>query len=110
MITETSVDHVMATGTLEFLSKFEPYGPGNATPVFRDRDTTIVQAKTVGRLNSHLNLIVRGEYSNYKGIGFNLGDRISIVQENPERTICFVPTKNRYRGTVSWQLRIVDLK
>jgi single-stranded-DNA-specific exonuclease len=106
---ETSVDQVMDNKTLECLHCFEPYGPGNDAPVFRDRSSKVIQARTVGRLNSHLNIVVRGEYSNYKGIGFNLGDKISEVQENPERTIYFVPTKNRYRGTVSWQLRVVDL-
>ncbi|BHH83107.1 hypothetical protein LA52FAK_13960 [Desulforhopalus sp. 52FAK] len=107
--TEASVDEVMDSTTLSFLTHFEPYGPGNESPIFLDRNTKVVQAKTVGKLNSHLNLIIRGEYSNYKGIGFNLGDRVSIVQENPESTIYFAPTKNRYRGTVSWQLRVVDL-
>lgn len=107
---ETSVDHVMDRETLEFLSMFEPFGPGNSAPVFKDKGSRIVQAKTVGRLNAHLNVVVRGEYSNYKGIGFNLGNKISAVQESPERTIYFMPTKNRYRGTVSWQLRIVDMQ
>jgi single-stranded-DNA-specific exonuclease len=106
---ETSVDQVMDIKTLECLNCFEPYGPGNDAPIFRDRYSKVIQARTVGKLNSHLNIVVRGEYSNYKGIGFNLGDKISAVQENPERTIYFVPTKNRYRGTVSWQLRVVDL-
>lgn len=107
---ETSVDHVMDRETLEFLGNFEPYGPGNIAPVFKDKGSRIIQAKTVGRSNAHLNVVVRGEYSNYKGIGFNLGDKLSYVQESPERTIYFVPTKNRYRGTVSWQLRIVDMQ
>ena len=107
---ETCVDHVMDRETLEFLSKFEPFGPGNVAPVFKDKGSRIIQAKTVGRLNAHLNVVVRGEYSNYKGIGFNLGDKLSYVQESPERTIYFMPTKNRYRGTVSWQLRIVDMQ
>ena len=107
---ETSVDDVMDRNTLEFLNKFEPFGPGNTAPVFKDTHSRIIQAKTVGRSNAHLNVVVRGEYSNYKGIGFNLGNKISYVQESPERTIYFMPTKNRYRGTVSWQLRIVDVQ
>ena len=107
---ETSVDDVMDRTTLEFLNRFEPFGPGNTAPIFKDKHSRIIQAKTVGRSNAHLNVVVRGEYSNYKGIGFNLGNKISYVQESPERTIYFMPTKNRYRGTVSWQLRIVDMQ
>ncbi|MFT5698695.1 MAG: single-stranded-DNA-specific exonuclease [Desulforhopalus sp.] len=107
---EASVDQVMDSDTLEFLAHFEPFGPGNVAPVFKDKDSTVIQAKTVGKSNAHLNIVVRGEYSNYKGIGFNLGDKISEIQESPERTIFFVPTKNRYRGTVSWQIRLVDLQ
>ena len=107
---EASVDQVMDRSTLEFLNMFEPFGPGNIAPVFKDRGSRIIQAKTVGKSNAHLNIVVRGEYSNYKGIGFNLGSKISDVQESPERTVYFSPTKNRYRGTVSWQLRVVDLQ
>ena len=107
---ETSVDDVMDRNTLDFLNRFEPFGPGNAAPVFKDTHSRIIQAKTVGKSNAHLNVVVRGQYSNYKGIGFNLGNKISYVQESPERTIYFVPTKNRYRGTVSWQLRIIDMQ
>lgn len=107
---ETSVDDVMNRDTLEFLNKFEPFGPGNIAPVFKDKHSRVIQAKTVGKSNAHLNVVVRGEYSNYKGIGFNLGNKISYVQESPERTIYFMPTKNRYRGTVSWQLRIIDVQ
>ncbi|MFT5731012.1 MAG: single-stranded-DNA-specific exonuclease [Desulforhopalus sp.] len=107
---ETSVDDVMNRDTLEYLNKFEPFGPGNIAPVFKDKHSRVIQAKTVGKSNAHLNVVVRGEYSNYKGIGFNLGNKISYVQESPERTIYFVPTKNRYRGTVSWQLRIIDMQ
>ena len=107
---EASVDQVMDNDTLKFLNNFEPFGPGNMAPIFKDRDSRVIQAKTVGRSNAHLNIVVRGEYTNYKGIGFNLGSKISDVQESPERTIFFMPTKNRYRGTVSWQLRVVDLQ
>lgn len=107
--TVATVDEVMDESTLKLLAHFEPFGPGNEAPIFLDRSTSIVRANTVGRLDSHLNLVVRGKYSNYKGIGFNLGDRVSLVQDAPERTIYFAPTKNRYRGTVSWQLRVVEL-
>ena len=107
---EATVDQVMDQDTLQLLSMFEPFGPGNVAPVFKDSASRVIQAKTVGKSNAHLNIVVRGEYSNYKGIGFNLGNKISDVQESPERTIYFVPTKNRYRGTVSWQLRVVDLQ
>lgn len=106
---EANVDDVMSRQTLDYLYLFEPYGPGNDAPVFEDRLAKVIKANTVGKFNSHLNIVVRGEYSNYKGIGFNLGERISDVQESPERRIYFSPTKNRYRGTVSWQLRIIDL-
>lgn len=107
--TETSVDEVMDSNTLDILTKFEPFGPGNDMPIFIDKHSRIIQARTVGKLDSHLNLVVRGEYSNYRGIAFNLGDKVSLVQEQPDRMIYFSPTKNRYRGTVSWQLRVVEL-
>ncbi len=104
-----SVDMVMDRKTLDCLSLFEPYGPGNQKPVFADFSANIIKAHAVGRLKNHLQLIIRGQFSNYKGIGFHLGDRLSEVQEVCQRTLHFTPTKNRYRGTTSWQLRVVDL-
>lgn len=106
---ECNVDEVMDKGMLHYLNLMEPYGPGNKQPVFKDQRAKIVNSKIVGKDASHLSVTLRGVYSNYKGIGFNLGSRLSDLQGAPDCAMLYTPTKNRFRGTVSWQVRILDI-
>lgn len=103
---EASVDLVMDDKMLYALELMEPYGPSNPQPVFRDKNIKLIQCRTVGQSDAHLSVTVRGTFNNYRGIAFNLGNRISEVQENPHKSATFTPTKNRFRGQVSWQVRI----
>ena len=106
---ECSVEDLMTDENMSFFKLFEPFGPGNLQPIFQDNSARIVDSKTVGKCSEHLNLTIRGKYSNLKGIGFSLGSRIIDVQREPERRILYVPTVNRFRGNVSWQVRVIDL-
>lgn len=103
------VDEMMSEKCLSFFELLEPFGPGNELPVFFDKNADIVDSKRVGREAEHLQVAVRGKYSNYKGIGFGLGERRSEIQETPRRELHYTPTKNRYRGRTSWQIKITDL-
>lgn len=103
------VADLMSEKYLAFLQLLEPFGPGNELPVFKDNNAKIVNSKRVGRTSEHLQIFLRGKYSNYKGIGFGLGKHRDEIQQNPERTIRYTPTKNRFRGTTSWQVRIIDI-
>jgi len=100
---------LMSENYLDILSKFEPYGPGNEQPVFLDSSACVVDSRKVGRGAEHLNVTFRGKFSNYKGIGFGLGNRLNEIQNNPTRTTLYTPTRNRFRGNVSWQVRVIDI-
>lgn len=106
---EVSADVLLSSAYIEIMKLLEPYGPGNLPPVFCDPAATVCDSKRVGRSSEHLQLTVRGKYSNIKGIGFHLGGKIDQVQSNPVRKLIYAPTLNRYRGTTSWQLRIIDI-
>lgn len=106
---ECSVEQLMTTDYIAFFKLLEPFGPGNLQPIFYDNSVRIVDSKTVGKDAEHLHLTIRGRYANLKGIGFSLGGRIDEVQKVPERSILFVPTINRFRGNISWQVRVIDL-
>ena len=99
----------MSDKYLQFLSLLEPFGPGNDAPVFQDRNTKIINSKLVGRASEHLQVAIRGKYSNYKGIGFGLGQQRDSIQQKPERNMVYSLTRNRFRGTSSWQVRIIDI-
>lgn len=104
-----AVDELLTDRYLNIFKYLDPFGPGNEAPIFFDKQSKIVDARTVGREMEHLQVSIRGRYVNHKGIGFGLGKKISEVQSNPTRSLLYSPTVNRYRGTVSWQVRVIDL-
>ncbi len=109
VIVEGSIDEIMSEETLKYLMKFEPFGPGNEKPVFLDRQADVVSCKAIGGNRQHIQVTIRGSYTNYRGVGFGLGDKYEDIRRDPHRQITFSPMINRYRGVVDWQLRIVDI-
>jgi len=106
---ECSVESMLSEKYLAFFKNLEPFGPGNEAPVFRERQSCIIDAKTVGREMEHLQVNIRGKIGNFKGIGFGLGSRVDEIQKTPIRPMLYCPTINRYRGAISWQIRIIEI-
>jgi single-stranded-DNA-specific exonuclease len=104
-----STELIMDDVHLNCLQLLEPFGPGNPQPVFQDPTATIIDSRTVGSNADHLQVTIRGKYSNFKGIGFSLGKHLSDVQKQPKRNMIYTPTMNRFRGTVNWQVRVISL-
>ena len=104
-----SSELIMNEAHLHCLQLFEPFGPGNPQPVFQDNEATILDSRTVGRGSEHLQVTIRGRYTNLKGIGFGLGNLLQDIQRQPKRTMLYTPTMNRYRGNISWQVRVIAI-
>lgn len=109
LIVNCSVDEIMESKALNFYKKLEPFGPKNEKPLFKDMSASVINCKAIGANRQHLQLTVRGKYSNYRGVGFGLGDRFLDVKRNPKRKILFTPMINRFRGQAEWQLRVVEI-
>lgn len=106
---DCSIDDIMSKEALRYFSLLEPFGPGNPQPVFYDKDAVVVAAKTVGRQAEHINITFRGRYSSYKGIGFGLGHQLDELQEHSRRRLIYSLSRNRFRGTVSWQVQVQSI-
>ncbi len=106
---ECRVDDVMNEEALKYLLKLEPFGPENEKPIFVDNAAQIIQCRQIGANRQHLQLTVRGQYANHRGVGFGLGDRYADIRKNPQRQISFTPMLNRFRGNIDWQLRILAI-
>ena len=104
-----STDLIMDKEHLACLRLLEPFGPGNPQPVFQDPAVLIIDSRAVGRDYEHLQVTIRGKHTNLKGIGFSLGKHLSDIQRQPKRNMIYTPTLNRFRGTVSWQVRVIDI-
>ncbi|WP_297690665.1 single-stranded-DNA-specific exonuclease RecJ [uncultured Eudoraea sp.] len=97
---------------LRIIQQFAPFGPGNMRPVFMSenlRDTGY--AKGVGEGNKHLKLSVSQNNTGKVGaIGFNLGSKLSVVQNGNFFSAVFSLEENHWNGMVSLQLKIKDLR
>jgi len=95
------------------LQRFQPYGPGNMTPIFITKNVhDMGTGKTVGRKNEHLKLdIIQDNLPTvFPAIGFGLGNKAAEIAETRNFDICFSIDKNDFMNKVSLQLRLRDIR
>ena len=94
---------------LEALSALEPYGSGNARPVFCLQGANLIHAQNVGQ-NRHLKLrLCRGNAS-FDGIFFSSTLESCGVSEGDRVDVAFYLQINEFRGNRSIQLQLVDIR
>lgn len=95
----------------DLLRKMEPFGPGNMQPVFVTH-----QLKVTGRprilKGEHLKFFVKQEgYEKSKeAIGFGLAQYYDLIASGMRFSMAYYVEENSYRGEVSLQLRVKDIK
>ena len=96
------------------LNSFQPFGPGNSAPVFMTRGAcNRGDAKLVGVECDHLrmDLIQRQKpHTTLPAIAFQQPTHYEWVRSGKPISVCYQIVENHYRGTVSKQLRIKDIK
>lgn len=94
------------------LSQFEPFGPENMTPVFLSRNLTDTGfGKKIGADSDHLKLYVKQKTpGNFAAIGFGLGAKLGLTQNQKPFDAVFSVDENEWNGTVSLQLRLRDIR
>ncbi len=96
------------------LRRFEPFGPGNMSPVFKaEKVIDNGMVKKVGASGKHLKLAITTE-NNTKmvldAIGFNQAGNYQLINMGMPFDICFTIEENNYRNKRSLQLNIKDIK
>ncbi|MBR5249877.1 MAG: single-stranded-DNA-specific exonuclease RecJ [Bacteroidales bacterium] len=96
------------------LKQFQPFGPGNASPVF---ETSNVYDNGNGRLvgadNGHMKLELIQEDEPYRyisAIAFNRSEYFDHLQSGNPVDICYSIAENYYRGIANIQLMVKDIK
>lgn len=93
------------------IKQFAPFGPGNLNPLFMAenlRDTGY--AKAVGQDGKHLKFSVEQEgVGSIGAIGFNLGDKLKLVEGGKRFKAVFSLDENEWNGQVSLQLKVRDI-
>ncbi len=92
------------------LAQMGPFGPKNMRPKFLLKDVKDTgYAKQVGVDKTHLKLALTNSSGVViSGIGFNLGDKISLLKE-PIDTVASIE-ENHWNNTVKLQLNLRDIK
>lgn len=99
----------LSPNIFKLLSKFAPYGHGNARPLFFSRDVASANGvKVVG--NNHLKF--RAIQNNFAidAIGFNLGHRMVDCSNGRVFSLVYTLEESVYHGQTTPQLRIRDIR
>lgn len=94
------------------LKQFEPFGPGNMTPVFLTRglkDSGF--GKSIGSDNTHLRLFVKQDNSDgFGAVGFGLASKKDLACNGQEFEAVYSVDENVWNGQASLQLRLRDIR
>ena len=94
-------------GLADEISKLEPFGADNPSPVFSLKDLKIKEKKLMGENKEHLKLICNKDNEEFTCIRWQQGD-ISLVTGDTFDA-AFHPQKNEFNGNTSLQLIIDDI-
>ncbi len=94
---------------LEALSAMEPYGSGNARPVFCILGATLSRAQNVGQ-NRHLKLQLSKGAARLDGIFFSATTDSCGCREGDRVDAAFYLQVNEFRGNRTVQMQLVDLR
>lgn len=97
------------TDTYKEISKIQPTGTMNPTPVFVCRGQKPIETRIVGGMGDHLRIRLRGSQSDIFGIGFKKAELQPMIQEG-SIDIAFNMDKNTFNGRTSLQMLIKDMK
>jgi single-stranded-DNA-specific exonuclease len=96
------------------LKQFKPFGPENNIPVFLSENVVDNgYGRTVGTSGEHLKLTLIQEENPFKvfpAIAFHQGSMFQKIQHGTPFDICYQLMENEFRGRVSLQINILDMK
>lgn len=96
------------------LNRFQPFGPGNPAPVFVTRGVVSHgETKLVGADCEHLRMdLMQRQKPNttIQTIAFQQPTHYEWIRAGHPIDVCYQIVENHYRGSVSVQLRIKDIK
>ena len=94
---------------VEALSALEPYGSGNARPLFCLMGATLLRTQNVGQ-NRHLKLRLGKGSAQFDGIFFSTTSSACGCAEGDRVDAAFYLQVNEFRGNRTMQLQMVDIR
>ena len=100
--------HLLPKNILNDLEKLEPLGAENSEAVFVSRGVLVKHARTVGKDENHLKMVLRDNGIEYDAIAFNQGYWGKVMP--PRIDLTYSIERNFYNGNIYTQLRVKDIK
>ncbi|MFC2151220.1 single-stranded-DNA-specific exonuclease RecJ [Bacteroidota bacterium] len=98
----------------KILKQFQPFGPGNMSPVFVSKNVADNgEGRIVGLSKEHLKLSLVQEdepFKNYPAIAFQQANLYDYIHSGDYFDICYAIDENCFRGMTTLQLNIKDIK
>ena len=92
---------------VEEISKLEPFGASNPSPIFAIEDLKVKQKRLMGSDNSHLRLVMGKDAYEFTSVWWGKGDIPLSAGDSAD--LAFHPQINEYNGSISVQLIIDDV-
>lgn len=98
---------------MNWLKKFNPFGPGNQKPVFRTRNVfDFGTSKLVGKNMEHIKLELEDDSTSrvISAIAFNMAPYFEHIHSHKPIDICYTIEQNKHHNSESIQLMIKDIR
>ncbi|MFP4201853.1 MAG: single-stranded-DNA-specific exonuclease RecJ [Candidatus Acetothermia bacterium] len=92
----------------EELNGLAPFGKGNPRPKFWMKGLKMVSARRVGNSKNHLKVKLAGRGVGLDGIGFGMGEDLSVLKSQETVSPVFTLDLNEWRGREKVQLKLKD--
>ena len=99
----------LSLAEVEELSRLEPYGAGNARPVFCICGAILENLQSVGQ-NKHLKVRLQKSHQSFDGIFFSVTAEQSGLVPGMRVDAAFYLQINEFRGNRSVQMQLVDIR
>ncbi len=93
---------------MAFIDRLQPCGQANPYPVFSTSAVDILSKRVVGKGGRHLKLTVQQSGRVFDAIAFGFGKQIGELSQRLE--MAYRLERNEFRGVVSLQLNVQDLR
>lgn len=91
------------------LCQMEPFGPENLRPTFIARNVYSTRWSKILK-DAHLRFVLKQGNCTVTGIGFNMANKMPLLQQNKPLDVVFKLEENEWNGEKQLQLKVIDVK
>jgi single-stranded-DNA-specific exonuclease len=95
------------------INQLAPFGMGNSQPIFATYQTQLIEARTLGKEQQHLKLILRfsqNDYQSYEALAWHKGFLAADLKPGQQLDVAYNLELNTWNGRSKIQLKLKDFK